>query len=350
MNRSTRTYLVSSLSALALAFALAAPAQAQGGRVQVHVHAHAQGNAYGHYRAPVLVSGFSPASGVPGTLVTIQGSGFTRQTSVRIGGRAVPLESVTSNAITFIVPPNARGGAILVRHPRMADTQVGSFGLQLNPNPVVTALSSGSLRAGATLMVEGRGFMPGDKILLNGIELPILRMSADRILASIPAGASSGSISILRPSTNLRFDSNMLVTIALPAPAIAGMTPSFGAPGARVRLLISNLTNADSIFYGTLALPIQARGANWVEVTIPTNVIRSESFSVRGPNGGSTLNRPFSLMIPRVVTVRPPVLRTTPVLRTHVRVTAGVQARVISPSPTPVACPIAQQSVSYRVF
>src|SRR5947209_20577821 len=62
-----------------------------------------------------LVSGFTPASGAPGTQVTINGSGFLGSTVVRFGGHDARSFTVFSDSqIIAEVPPAAVDGPITV--------------------------------------------------------------------------------------------------------------------------------------------------------------------------------------------------------------------------------------------
>lgn len=72
-------------------------------------------NAY-TFRAPAVVTGISPSSGVTtgGTLVTITGSGFTAGSTVTIGGTpATNVNVVNSNQITARTPAHAVGTAVV---------------------------------------------------------------------------------------------------------------------------------------------------------------------------------------------------------------------------------------------
>ncbi|HWC44534.1 MAG TPA: IPT/TIG domain-containing protein [Casimicrobiaceae bacterium] len=67
--------------------------------------------------APAITS-ISPTSGPVGTLVTINGSGFTGATSVRFGGSVAAVFTVVSDTrITTTVPTGASSGGITVTTP-----------------------------------------------------------------------------------------------------------------------------------------------------------------------------------------------------------------------------------------
>src|SRR3990172_6301387 len=77
---------------------------------------------------PPSISGFSPASGPAGTVVTINGSGFTGTTAVRFGATNAAAFTVASNTqITATVPAGAITGQISVVAPGGTATSSGSF-------------------------------------------------------------------------------------------------------------------------------------------------------------------------------------------------------------------------------
>jgi len=66
------------------------------------------------------ITGFHPARGWKGTIVTIEGENFTGVTSVRFGGRPANFSVTAATQIRAVVPPSVTGGAITVRTPSPA--------------------------------------------------------------------------------------------------------------------------------------------------------------------------------------------------------------------------------------
>jgi subtilisin-like proprotein convertase family protein len=84
----------------------------------------------------VAVSGFTPSSGSTGTLVTINGSGFTGATSVKFNGVSASFTVVSDNVVTATVPLGATSGSLSVTAPCGIATSGASFtigaGVSLN--------------------------------------------------------------------------------------------------------------------------------------------------------------------------------------------------------------------------
>jgi hypothetical protein len=60
------------------------------------------------------ITGFTPTSGSPGTIVTITGTGFTGATAVKFGSVSVTPTVIDNNTITVVVPANAVSNKISV--------------------------------------------------------------------------------------------------------------------------------------------------------------------------------------------------------------------------------------------
>ncbi|OUJ69801.1 hypothetical protein BXP70_26190 [Hymenobacter crusticola] len=66
--------------------------------------------------APVLLS-FTPAEGLPGTLVTLSGTGFTNVTAVTFNGVSAAFTVLSATQLTATVPPSATSGLLAVITP-----------------------------------------------------------------------------------------------------------------------------------------------------------------------------------------------------------------------------------------
>lgn len=96
------------------------------------------------------ITSLSPASGVPGTEVTLSGSGFGSSTSVRFDGATVSTSTVQSDSsITFTVPSNIAAGS----YPVWVTTDNGTSNkVQFNVTaPVTGRLSVNGIDAPSTL-------------------------------------------------------------------------------------------------------------------------------------------------------------------------------------------------------
>src|SRR5439155_699503 len=105
--------------------------------------------------AAPAISGFSPASGPPGTSVSISGSGFTGATAVTFNGTAASSMSVASDAqITATVPAGATSGRIGVTAPGGSTTSATDFGVTAPaPAPTISGFSPASGPPGTSVSI-----------------------------------------------------------------------------------------------------------------------------------------------------------------------------------------------------
>lgn len=83
---------------------------------------------------PPTISGFSPASGVVGSTVTVSGSNFTGATSTQIGSSASTAVTVISaTSLSFVVPTGATSGTVKVSSPAGTATSTASYTVTAPP-------------------------------------------------------------------------------------------------------------------------------------------------------------------------------------------------------------------------
>lgn len=178
--------------------------------------------------------GLSPASAVPGTRVTVSGSGFGTAGSAAIGGLAAP-SSWQDTAVTVTVPAEASSGSLVLH--RGADGAVIEAG-NLTVQSQVTGLSPPAAAVGDSVTISGAGFgaQPG-AVLLGSVPLTVTGWAPTSITASIPPGAVSGPL-LLRPPVNAPPTSPPTLTVL---PRITGVDPGHGGAGALVRVTGTSL-------------------------------------------------------------------------------------------------------------
>jgi large repetitive protein len=245
----------------------------------------------------ITVSGFGPNSGPVGTRVTVNGTGFMKQTTVILGGRPVQPVSWNANQIIFDVPGRFGDGQIYLRHPGAGnDVLVGQFVVQANP--LVASFAPPAGPVGTRVEIRGSGFLGGDQIIFNGRPLQTMELSPDRVVVVIPQGATSDRFTLVRPQTKFQVASRATFNVTLPAPQVMGFSPTSGPPGTQLRISGANFTPQDRVFYGrNIPVQVTSQGESHFDVVIPANVRTSEFLVVRGPRGEATTQGAFVLVL-----------------------------------------------------
>jgi len=245
-------------------------------------------------RARPAVTGYSPESGPPGTLVTVTGERFSSGLRLLLAGRPVELVYADESTMQFAAPATAGRVPIVLRDPGRNDILVGDF--------VVTApldLASFAPRSGppgTRIEITGNGFQPGDVVALGDLALPILDLGRGHIVVQVPPRARTAPLSITRPQggVSVRSRQPFVVTAGAP-PFVTGVSPPSGPPGLRVRVAGGNFGPDDDLSYGRQPVEIIGRGDDFFDAVVPRDARASERFVVRGPRGEAASPTPFRL-------------------------------------------------------
>jgi hypothetical protein len=145
------------------------------------------------------ITGFSPASGLPGSEVTLNGTGFVGITSVRFNGIATASYTVDSDKkIRAIVPTGAASGRLSLTVAGGSSSSEDSFSILTPPAaPVIDAFSPASGPAGTVVTIKGAGLGAATAVTFNGTPASSFTIDSDaQIRAIVPDGASSGKLHV----------------------------------------------------------------------------------------------------------------------------------------------------------
>jgi len=144
-------------------------------------------------------TGLSPASGYPGTYVTISGSNFgvlTGAVKVFFGGvKADSVISCVDNQIVAKVPANAITGKVTLQVWTHTNDSIGRY--TVIPAPVIKSVSSNAGSPGDTVTINGSGFgvdMSKIVVRFNGTNGALTFLADTTMNVVVPGGFSSGNI------------------------------------------------------------------------------------------------------------------------------------------------------------
>jgi IPT/TIG domain/Bacterial Ig-like domain (group 3)/Glucodextranase, domain B len=207
------------------------------------------------------VSGLNPSSGVFGTPVTITGTNFDSNPAndtVTFNGTTSTPTSASATQLVAVVPSAATTGKISVTVAGLTGTSGSSFTV---PSPTITGTNPGSGPAGTSVTISGTNFSPvatDNVVTFHGTGASVTSSTSTQIVATVPTGATTGTIKVTVGSHSVTSGSSFTVT---QAPTISGFTPAFGRIGTDVEIVGTNFSTnqANDIvaFTGVAGSPVQ---------------------------------------------------------------------------------------------
>lgn len=197
------------------------------------------------YISPPTITSIAPVKGPAsgGQLVTIEGTEFDTSTEVFFGGQAAASVIVESSTrLRATTPANAAGiVGVTVRTDAGEATLPASY--TFAAAPVISSFAPLAARAGSTVTINGSNFEPlaaDNEVRFAGAPAQVLSASATQLLVAVPAGASSGRITVTTiggtatSSADFTVVSVVSITIAPPAASVeVGETTQLRAVGTR---------------------------------------------------------------------------------------------------------------------
>jgi len=152
----------------------------------------------------VAITGFSPSSGVAGTVVTLQGMGFdpvSASNTITFNGVAATVTQASATQLTVAVPAGASTGPIRVTNAGGTATSSGNFTVEAAQvaAPQITSFTPAIGVAGTTVTISGTGFMPAmaqNAVQVGGANSPLVSAAADTLAVNASA---SGKVSVTTP-------------------------------------------------------------------------------------------------------------------------------------------------------
>ncbi len=145
------------------------------------------------------ITGFDPQQGIVGTMVTIDGTGFSPNkvdNTVEFNGVICTVSSATAEQLQVIVPSGATDGKISVE---VGNETVQSLGNFVVPLPIITSFTPEQGIAGTEVIIVGTNFSPTiahNVVQFNGTPATITDAQTTQLTVDIPEGATTGKITV----------------------------------------------------------------------------------------------------------------------------------------------------------
>jgi hypothetical protein len=159
------------------------------------------------------ITSFKPTSGPVGTSVQITGTGLFGASTVTFNTTNATTFTVDSNTqITATVPAGATTGRIKVTTSGGTATSATNFTVTGGAF-AITSFNPMTGVIGTSVVITGVGFTGVNRVRFNGTSATFTVNSNTQITATVPAGATTGPISVTKPGNNTATSSTSFTVV-----------------------------------------------------------------------------------------------------------------------------------------
>jgi hypothetical protein len=170
-------------------------------------------------------------------------------------------------------------------------TSTGSFTVLLPPT--ISGFSPTSGLVGTSVAINGTNLTGATSVRFNGTAAGFSVISATAIQATVPAGATTGPLSVTTPGGTATSTGSF--TVLLP-PTITGFTPATGPAGTTVTIGGTNFTGTTAVRFNGTAASFAVTSATAIQATVPAGATTGP-LSVTTPVGTATSAGTFTVRV-----------------------------------------------------
>jgi Domain of unknown function (DUF5666)/IPT/TIG domain len=246
------------------------------------------------------LSSFTPTSGSIGSMVTLTGNNFTGATTVYFNGTSAGFTVGSNTSITAIVPSGATTGTITVANALGNGTNFSNF--TVLTVLTITSHSPASGLVGSTVTLTGTGFTGTTAVRFNGTPATYTVLSDTSILATVPVGATTGTLTV---TNSLGTVTSPLSFTVLAIPTISSFTPTSAAVGATVTLTGTGFTGVTSVNFSGTPAAFAVLSNTSIAAVVPSGATTG-TITVTNPTGSGTSSGTFTVLtIPIISSISP---------------------------------------------
>jgi hypothetical protein len=256
--------------------------------------------------APHITS-FNPQSGPVGTNVTLNGTAFTGTTSVRFNGTPATFSVNGDTQVSTTAPAGATTGNITLTTPNgtaftSTFTVTGGGG---GGAPSISNFAPRSGPIGTSVTITGFRFDGATAVRFNGTSAPFnVNGAGTQITTTVPAGATTGKVSVTTPSGTDQSFGDFTVT-GTTAPDITGFNPHSGRVGTVVAIFGTGFSGITAVrFNGTAATSFTVVSGGRINATVPTGATTGK-ISVTNAAGTALTDTNFTVTGPTITSFSP---------------------------------------------
>jgi flagellar hook-basal body complex protein FliE len=219
---------------------------------------------------PPIISNFTPPSGPVGTVVNIFGANFANVLNVRFNGVNATFTVASTTQITATVPAGATTGPITVTTTGGTATATPDFIVTTGPTPpIISNFTPPSGPVGTVVNIFGANFANVLNVRFNGVNATFTVASTTQITATVPAGATTGPITVTTTGGTATATPDFIVTTGPTPPIISNFTPPSGPVGTIVTISGSGFVQVSEVRFGGVAATFTVNSPTQITATVP---------------------------------------------------------------------------------
>jgi len=227
------------------------------------------------FQLPPRIDFVSPLAAEPGALVTIRGQNLNGVIVYLNGMTALPQPGSDDQQVIFKVPnfppgfPGIIGGTSFLFVQRLGDIPSNPLPFTVLYPPQIDSFTPGTGIMGSVVTIRGTNIGRATVVKFNGVPATFLTNTINEIMATVPAGAKTGFITVITPDGTATSNTKFIVI-----PPSFTFTPVNGPVGTKVTLLAANGADFRFViavkFNGVNAqITPGTPGSNMISVTVP---------------------------------------------------------------------------------
>lgn len=215
-------------------------------------------------QTPVVLSSFSPAEGLVGSIVTIDGEGLDLVAQVLFGTQSSTPIQRSVNRLTVVVPAGASSGPITLLKSNVGKV-VSLNNFNVIPTIIFTNMQPSAARVGLTITINGQNFSEVASVFVNQQQVNLLTRGETALTFAMPAGGGSVLLKGRRQSDVIAG----ALTEQPPNVNVTGYSPASGVVGSQINITGMNLDKVSGASIGGVAANILNRTFSSFVLQVP---------------------------------------------------------------------------------
>jgi hypothetical protein len=197
---------------------------------------------------PVLRS-FSPTSGPPGTVITINGTNLLAVKEVLFGDIATGVAMHAGDtSLMVVVPRGAKSGPLTLVSDSGQTTSIEPFTVMEIPAPVITGFAPTAAAVRSTVTISGQHLRDVRSVSVSGVPAEFTPFFTEQLLLTVPY-APSGPITVITDWGSATSTASLTIIGGQPPAALLGFEPNMGVGGSTVILQGTNLIPVRAVLF-----------------------------------------------------------------------------------------------------